>query len=149
MAGPVPGRHSCMSQELGSNWRPRAQQRERLGKSGPTFSWPIRTQNSLITFMNYMPIGKTWIKCTMPVLSIITEQNKYSPRACHGSDMFPPEARPGVKHIHKGHATTWSISRDPRCLYLIYFSNYNLFRAIMFSCLYHLIPNKFTLLQEE
>ena len=40
----------------------------KVGKSGPAFSWPIRSQNSVITCSNHMLIGKTWMRCPISVL---------------------------------------------------------------------------------
>ena len=76
MEGLVLGRLSCMSQAVGSNLGPKAQERKRLGKSGRTFSWPIRSQNSLITCTNHMLLGKTWNECTISFLYSTIAENR-------------------------------------------------------------------------
>ena len=52
-----------------------------------------------------MRMGKTWNECTMSVLSTTTLQNNYLLGACHGSDLFPPEAHAGLKLVDKADVT--------------------------------------------
>ena len=71
------------------------------GKSGPSLFSPIKSQNSLTACTNHMFMGKAWIKCTISILNIVTVLNRYSPGACHGSGMFPPEACTDAKLVNK------------------------------------------------
>ncbi len=92
MQGLVPGRHSCMSWVVGSDWGAKHQILERSWEKGSGFFPPIRKQKCLVTCMNHMLIVKTWIECTIPfigtaIVKINTLTTEYT---CTG--MFPPWA---------------------------------------------------------
>ena len=113
MEGLVPGRHSCMSRVLGSDWGSKHQKLERSWEKGSHLFQPIRKQKCLVTCTNHMFMDETWNECTIPVNGSETVKKIYLQQNIHALVCSRQKLGSGAKLAHNGHVKSMYIARHP------------------------------------